>query len=159
MEELAASGSASGNRDQAEIDGLLEHWKQTLELRNDQFTTFDKSILWASGGALALTVANVDKIAGPAGMTGLLILCWMAFAVSISLNIVSYWTSAQDAEVELEKIKDSIEGEKGYDHGNVYRKITFSLNLSALLLFLGGIVLLLLHSYFNLMGATECPAT
>lgn len=139
-------------RDQAEIDGLLEHWKQTLELRNDQATTFDKSILWASGGALALTLANVDKITGVEGITAELIWCWAAFSLSVAVNIVSYWTSTLDTEKELDKIRVCIEGgTEPYVHGNIFRTVTYALNAGALLLFLGGMGLLMLHCYNNLV--------
>lgn len=138
-------------RDDAEITGLLEYWKQTIELRNDQITTFDKSVLWASGGALALTIANVEKISGPTGVTPLLIYCWASFTASIAVNIISYWTSAQDSETELRKIRASIEKETHYSHGNFYRAVTSVLNFSALLLFIVGISFLLAHSYVHLM--------
>lgn len=144
--------AALGERDQAEIDGLLEHWKQTLELRNDQATTFDKSILWASGGALALTLANVDKITGGDGITAELIWCWAAFSLSVAVNIVSYWTSTLDTEKELDKIRVCIEGgTEPYVHGNIFRTVTYALNAGALLLFLGGMGLLMLHCYNNLV--------
>lgn len=138
-------------KDEAEIAGLLEYWKQTIELRNDQITTFDKSVLWASGGALALTIANVEKISGPSGVTPLLIYCWASFTASIAVNITSYWTGAQDSEMELSKIRASIEREAQYSHGNLYRTVTSVLNFSALLLFLIGISFLLTHSYVHLM--------
>lgn len=138
-------------RDEAEIAGLLEYWKQTIELRNDQITTFDKSVLWASGGALALTIANVEKISGPMGVTSLLLYCWASFTASIAVNIISYWTGAQDSEMELKKIRISIEKETLYSHGNFYRTVTSVLNFSALLLFLVGISFLLAHSYVHLM--------
>lgn len=138
-------------RDEAEITGLLEYWKQTIELRNDQITTFDKSVLWASGGALALTIANLEKISGPTGVTPLLIYCWASFTASIAVNIISYWTSAQDSEMELSKIRASIENETQYSHGNFYRTVTSVLNFVALFLFLVGISFLLAHSYVHLM--------
>jgi len=140
-------------RDQAEIDGLLEHWKSTLELRNDQITAFDKSILWASGGALALTIANADKLGGINGSAGhALIFSWLSFAVSVSVNIASYWVSSLDAEKELKKISLAVENNSNYKVGNYFRVTTYLLNFFALFLFLVGIVFLICHVYVNVDG-------
>ncbi|WP_337184235.1 hypothetical protein [Shinella sp.] len=137
--------------DNAEVERLQEHWKRTLELRNDQITTFDKSVLWASGGALALTIANVDKLEGSGDGIGILLLAsWLSFAVSVCANIISYWTSTQDAECELERIRESVEEGKPYEVGNWYRKATYIFNFTALGLFLIGVFLLIGHAYLNL---------
>lgn len=139
--------------DKAEVDRLLEHWKRTLELRNDQITTFDKSVLWASGGALALTIANVDKLGGASDGVGILLLAsWLSFAISVCSNVISYWTSTQDAECELERIRESVEEGRPYVVGNRYRTATYVFNFMALGLFLIGVFLLITHAYLNLGG-------
>lgn len=153
-EQVGASVEASP--DEQETARLLEHWKSTLELRNDQYRTFDKSVLAVSGGALAISIANVDKIsAGSAGFTQLLVLSWLAFGLSIVSNISSYWTGTKDAERELEKIANRVEKGAPYEIGNRYRTATYSLNFLALSLFCAGVVLLSIHAYYNMEGANE----
>lgn len=142
--------------DEQETTRLLEHWKSTLELRNDQYRTFDKSVLAVSGGALAISIANADKLAlGPGGFTPLLVFSWLAFGLSIVSNIASYWTGTKDAEKELEKIAVCIENGVSYHIGNRYRTATYSLNFLALSLFCLGVMLLSVHAYSNMERAYE----
>jgi len=132
---------------------LLEHWKSTLELRNDQYTTFDKAILAVSGGALALSIANADKLSGGSTTFSLmLLLSWLSFGLSIAANIGSYWTGAQDAEIELRKISRAVTESRSYTWGNLFRTTTVVLNFVALALFCVGIVLLSFHAFTNMEG-------
>jgi hypothetical protein len=143
-----------------EAEQLLEHWKSTLELRNDQYKTFDKSILGVSGGALALTIANVDKLnAGNANFSLLMAMSWLAFGAAIASNITSYWTGTRDQDCELEKIRESIEERREYSVGNWWRKATYSLNFLALLLFCVGIFLLAINAYQALDGNSHVATT
>lgn len=153
-EQVVASVEAAP--DEQETARFLEHWKSTLELRNDQYRTFDKSVLAVSGGALAISIANVDKIsAGPSGFTQLLVFSWLAFGLSIVSNITSYWTGTKDAERELEKIAARVERGAPYEIGNRYRTATYSLNFLALSLFCAGVILLSIHAYYNMEVSNE----
>ncbi|CDZ30983.1 hypothetical protein NOJ05_28220 [Neorhizobium galegae] len=135
---------------------LLEHWKSTLELRNDQYTTFDKAILGVSGGALGLSIVNADKLSGGAAtFSQFLLLSWLAFGLSITANISSYWSGAQDAEVEIRKITKAVETGTEYSWGNVFRTTTVVLNFVALTLFFFGVIFLSLHAYRNMEGSKD----
>ncbi len=149
----------SGSDEPRDNSHLIEHWKSTLELRNDQYTTFDKAILGVSGGALGLSIANADKLSGGATtFSQMLLLSWLAFACSIAANITSYWTSAQDTEKELRKISLAVEHGKEYSVGNAFRTTTIALNFLALALFCVGIIALSAHAYRNMEGkAHETP--
>jgi hypothetical protein len=134
-----------------QIDNLFEQWKSTLELRNDQFNAFDKSILYASGGALAISIANIDKFGlDKSPVASLLILSWLAFAASLVSNIISYWTATNDMESELEKIRVSIESASNYKAGNWWKRTTVLLNFLALALFCIGITLMCAFAYNSL---------
>lgn len=133
-----------------QIDNLFEQWKSTLELRNDQFNAFDKSILYASGGALAISIANLDKFGlEKSEFAWILILSWLSFAASLASNIVSYWTATNDMERELGKIKIAIETAGNYEAGNWWKRLTVMLNFGALALFLVGMILICTFTYYS----------
>lgn len=135
---------------------LIEHWKSTLELRNDQYTTFDKAILGVSGGALGLSIVNADKLSGGATtFSQFLLASCFAFGLSITANIASYWSGAQDAEVEIRKITKAVEGGTEYSWGNAFRTTTVVLNFVALALFFFGVIFLSLHAYRNMEGSKD----
>jgi hypothetical protein len=151
QEKAAMSEKTELSKEQ--IDNLFEQWKSTLELRNDQFNAFDKSILYASGGALAISIANLDKFGLEKSPVGwMLILSWLAFAASLVANIISYWTATNDMERELRKIKVAIESATDHIAGNLWKNTTVLLNFLALALFCSGITLMCAFVYNTFGG-------
>lgn len=160
MREGSGDGAPETSDEASDASHLLEHWKSTLEIRNDQYRTFDKAILGVSGGALALSIVNADKLSGGAGGFSLfLFLGWLALGLSIAANIASYWTGARDAECELQKIETCVRTGGVYELGNLYRSTTYGLNFAALVLFCSGILFISLNAYHGIDGGKHDGGT
>ncbi|MER8430864.1 hypothetical protein [Mesorhizobium caraganae] len=142
------------------FEGLLEHRKAMVELRSDQLTTLDKSLLGISSGALAISITFMDKIGGGAGVSTFLLMSWLCFGSAISANIVSYFTGGEDAQREIKKIDNCIITATVYESGgNPFRGLTQALNIIALVLFLLGVCFLTLHAYTSMRAAANAPPT
>ncbi|MET3612716.1 hypothetical protein ABID16_001021 [Rhizobium aquaticum] len=139
-----------------DVDDLREYRKELRSQMDDQYTTFDKAIPVMSGGAIAITVANVDKLHPfSEGVGLLLLLSWVVFGVSAGFNLLSNWTGAKDAEAEIVKLDECIRTRRLYSHGNQYRHATNALNFLAILLFMVGVCMLSAHAYYNMRRTTD----
>ncbi|MCH4561278.1 hypothetical protein ACVILI_001881 [Mesorhizobium sp. USDA 4775] len=143
------------------FEGLLKHREAMVELRSDQLTTLDKSLLGISSGAFGISIAFMDKIGGgSAGVTNFLLASWLCFAAAISANIISYFTGGADAQREIRKIDNCLIAATAYESGgNPFRGATQALNIAALVLFLLGVSFLTLHAYTSTRANPNGTAT
>ncbi|MDX8497468.1 hypothetical protein RFM99_03470 [Mesorhizobium sp. VK4C] len=134
---------------EAYFEHLLKHRAAMVELRSDQLTTLDKSILSVSSGALGISIVFMEKIGGgSAGVSGYLLASWICFGAAISANITSYFTGAEDAQREMDKLDRCVIHSTAYESGgNPFRGLTQTLNVVALVLFILGVISLALHAY------------
>jgi hypothetical protein len=145
----------------AYFEGLLKHREAMVELRSDQLTTLDKSLLSISSGALGISIVYMDKIGGgSAGVSNLLLASWFCFGAAISANIISYFTGGEDAQREIKKIDKCIITSAVYESGgNPFRGATQALNVVALVLFILGVSFLTLHAYTSTRTVANGPST
>ncbi|KAA3451644.1 hypothetical protein C7I87_06460 [Mesorhizobium sp. SARCC-RB16n] len=143
------------------FEGLLKHREAMVELRSDQLTTLDKSLLSVSSGALGISIVFMDKIGGgSAPVSGYLLTSWICFGAAISANITSYFTGGEDAQREIQKIDRCIITSTGYESGgNPFRGLTQALNVAALVLFILGVISLALHAYSSTRMAPNGTTT
>ncbi|MBZ9881726.1 hypothetical protein LB535_05115 [Mesorhizobium sp. CA10] len=131
------------------FEGLLKHREAMVALRSDQLTTLDKSLLSVSSGALGISIVFMDKIGGGSGaVSAYLLTSWICFGAAISANITSYFTGAEDAQREIDKLDKCVINSTAYESGgNPFQGATKLLNVAALVLFILGVISLALHAY------------
>lgn len=136
---------------------LNEHYHKRREelsrIRRDSTVSYDKTILQLSSGALAITVAFLEKIGKPySDVTNLLIsVSWIGFLVVIILNLLGFYFARKNMGF---KIKDLDDRYKNYKPGtelppekfSCYRKITEFCNEATLWLFLGTTILFVIYA-------------
>jgi hypothetical protein len=118
---------------------LLEYRRYILAAEQRAQEDFDKTVLSLSGGALGISFAFVDKfIAGkPVVFAWELVLAWVAWAVSMSCVLVSFYMSQQALRHTLVQI----------DSGRIYSEppggrfdgMTRFLNPAGMVLFFVGV--------------------
>src|SRR5690606_37526801 len=144
---------------QLEIDtqAFLDHRKRLDELRISQVTTFDKSILTLSTGAIGLSLLILLWIVGrqPAVEMWAIGAAWLLLLLAIVAHLVSYQTSYEDVSREIVKLDRDIEaGRRLSQDGNIFRTLTLFLNRGALLCFAVGTTLLFWFAYSNAIGGS-----
>ncbi|PBB88396.1 hypothetical protein [Mesorhizobium sp. WSM3876] len=146
---------------EAYFEHLLKHREAMVELRSDQLTTLDKSILSVSSGALGISIVFMDKIGGgSAGISGYLLASWVCFGAAISANITSYFTGSADAQREIDKLDNCVINSTPYQSGgNLFRGATRLLNVAALVLFIFGVISLAVHAYTSTRTAFNGTTT
>lgn len=150
-----------GELSEAYFEDLLKHRAAMVELRSDQLTTLDKSLLGVSSGALGISIVFMDKIGGgSAAVSGYLLTSWICFGAAISSNITSYFTGAEDAQREIDKLDKCVIKSTAYESGgNPFRGTTKLLNVAALVLFILGVISLALHAYTSTRTAPNGTPT
>lgn len=135
--------------DDCYLNELRGYRHDLLSIQKEQITSYDKAILSLSGGALGVTIAFADKFGGAEPIvTWPLLSAWGCFSVAITLNVLSYLFSSFDVEVEVEKVRVSIQaGGSDIVHGNNWRRATQLTNILALVGFIGGVVLFGAYAY------------
>jgi hypothetical protein len=134
----------------------LEHRKSLVELGVAQIGLFDKTLLLLSTGALGSSALFVNTFIGPAGklnMQPMLAVSWLAFAITMVANLLSYLSSWYDMETERKAWDDKYEkNDLSAPHDNRWRAVTQWLNGIALLSFVFGLVCMLVFCFNNLGG-------
>lgn len=149
MNETEDTNSNADEADQRYLDELRGYRQDLLAIQKDQITSYDKAILSLSGGALGVTIAFADKFGGEAPVVTLALLsAWAAFCAAICFNVLSYLSSSWDMEVEIEKVRQSIQsGGLEITSGNKWRFATQALNFLSLVAFIIGVGLFGFHAY------------
>ncbi|MER9094430.1 hypothetical protein NKI34_25675 [Mesorhizobium sp. M0700] len=110
------------------------HRNRLDEIRVQQSSAFDKSILTLSSGGLAFSLVVLQSIPNPKNIVAnqVLVWSWILFVVAILMNVLSYYVSSKAAEVS-----------------NFRDKLTRILNSASGILFATGAVCLLVFAYKN----------
>jgi len=120
----------------------------TLEQKAQE--DFDKTVLTLSGGALGVSFAFVKDFVGqsPIQCPWLLFGAWLAWGVSVTLVLVSFFSS----NLALRKAIKQLDDDKIHSEhpGGVSDKITAFLNISSGILFLLGVVFSVFFVFYNL---------
>lgn len=149
MSETENNGPISAQDEQAYLNELRGYRHDLLAIQKEQITSYDKAILSMSAGALGISIAFSDKFGGDDPVvTWALLASWAAFCVAITINVLSYLFSSYDMEIELEKVRRSIQsGGTEIVSGNWWRKATQWANCVSLIAFLTGVGLFGLHAH------------
>lgn len=122
---------------------LLTQTEQTSQ------ADFDKAVLTLSGGALGLSFAFTKDIVGtaPIAHIGYLLLAWIAWALSSTSILVSFFASAR---AQRKAIKQLDRGLLPPRPGGLWDITTDTLNVLGLLLFLFGLTMMIFFLRHNL---------
>lgn len=139
----------------ARTQALLDFRGRLDDLRINQHTTFDKTLVTLSTGGIGLSVLLFQWIAERQDLVGvsIMVTSWIVLLVGLLCNLASYLTSAEDVRNEISRIDEEISsGEAVEDAGNLFRSVTKFLNWIALACFTLGTASLLTFAYLNTVG-------
>ncbi len=129
---------------------LVKYRDLLIEIEGKAQEDFDKTVLSLSGGALGISFAFIKDIVGddPLIFTGYLIAAWIAWALSVTCVLSSYFFSQQALRKTIKQLDEgSIYSETA---GGTFSKITAALNATGGLLFLTGVILIVIFAFYNL---------
>jgi MFS family permease len=128
----------------AEYRGLLTKTEQESQAE------FDKTVLALSGGALGLSFAFLTDIVGPERMvhSGYLLWSWIFWGSSSAAVLLSFFTS----QLAIRKAINQLDNKKiGMERpGGICDALTAGLNLSGLVCFLLGLLMMIIFLNYNL---------
>ncbi len=133
------------------MDEYLQQYR-TLLITGEQEAqeAYDKAVLSLSGGALGISFAFVRDIVGtqPLVQTDLLLTSWVAWGISATLVLVSFYVS----KLAFKKALQQVDADQIYTQhpGGVFDRLTTVLNVLSGLLFLAGVLSIVSFVYYNL---------
>jgi len=131
-----------------EVDPAYRQWLVVAEQKAQE--DFDKTVLSLSGGALGVSFVFVKDIVGPHHIhqTNTLVLAWVAWALSTSAVLASFFLSRQALRRAIEQCDDGTIFCQ--PPGGFFSKATRWLNASGAVLFFLGVCLMASFVYQNL---------
>lgn len=119
--------------------------------------SFDKAIMTLSGGAIALSMTFLDKIAPESKDIYLLISAWISFAFSLSSILFSMILSIEAYKYEIDRVDKAYSDNKNppSSEKNKFTISTDFCNKLSLFTLILGIILLSIFSYVNLKKVEE----
>lgn len=133
-------------------DALKSYRAQLVDLENRSQTTFDRTVLTLSGGALGVSFTFVEQFigSGPAARSGFLLAAWMAWTASLAIILLSHYFSTLAIRATIEQV----DAGKIYEErpGRWYDTAVKWANLLGALLFILGVIFVVVFSMSNLGG-------
>lgn len=134
-------------------DEYLDNRRATLDVAKHNIVVFDKAILTLSSGALAVSLAFIDKIGGIANSNYVWVLgiAWLCYLISILANLQSHRTGWKDAYGEIARQDRRYKDTGNFDlTPSKQRNKIESLNDAAFWFFALGTILLCTFALINL---------
>lgn len=133
-------------------NGLREYRAQLVEIENRSQTTFDRTVLTLSGGALGVSFTFVEQFvgSGPAVQSGFLLAAWIAWTSSLAIILLSHYFSTLAIRATIEQV----DAGTIYDErpGRWYDTAVKWANLLGAFLFILGVIFVVVFSMSNLGG-------
>jgi hypothetical protein len=106
------------------------------KLEQDSQSSYDKTVLTLSGGALGVSFAFVKDIIGdsPVKFSVALTIAWIMWVFSVACVLFSFLFSQQALKRAVDQIDD------GKTPDNFFNKVTACLNIASGILFLFGVI-------------------
>lgn len=128
---------------------LKDYRAQLVALEQQSQSTFDRTLLTLSGGALGVSLAFVkDLLGGAAPARGQLLMgAWVSWICSLGLVLCSHYFSVLATRTAIKQV----DAGKIYEHapGKGFGTVTDWLNALGGLAFIGGLVLIALFANAN----------
>lgn len=132
----------------------LDYRTRTLQSANEQIGKYDRSVLLLSSGAIALSLASLDKIVGqgtPANVY-LLAVSWILFVFSLVAVVGSQFCGFKAAHFDLGQIDKAYSRADYQWKRNRWNFWVHLSNATSGILFCLGAAALLLFAYQNIGG-------
>ena len=127
--------------------------EELSRIRSNSTDSYDKTLLQLSTGALAITVAFLEKIGKPySDITNLLIsVSWIGFLLVIIFNLLGFYFARKNMDFKIQDLDDRY---KNYKPGtewppekfSCYRKVTEFCNSATLWLFFAATILFVVYA-------------
>lgn len=150
-------GQDSGTDEQPkDWEGYFSYRAHLEQLRVQQVTAFDSSIVNLASGALGLSVVLLTALAAlmPPVHIWVLFGAWIVFVLCIVANLISYQAGAKAAEVEMTALDAEMQGEQPAKTGK-WRTLTLYLNRIVVFLFPIGAIFLLVFAALNAIAVGD----
>ena len=129
----------------------LQHRKMLIEGQASQFDTFDKHMLFLSGGAFGVSFAFIDQVV-PTGWLhpGIIVAAWAMYAGAITVTMISFILSQKAYQWEIDNL-DKLQQRSTNNKASVNRWTWFTgvANCISMTCFVVGTALVLLFVYLN----------
>lgn len=132
---------------------ILQQYKQELQIVHEKSQdAFEKQLTYLSSGALGLSILFIEKIVVDISQSQfkiLLIISWIALACTLVVNLISHYKSHRSVYKTIAEIN-----ENRYDQGlaDGRNRMVNNLNISTIITFCLGILLLVLFVIINTMS-------
>lgn len=99
-------------QDNSKLQIKAEYRYTLLDLEQKSIESFDKTVLYLSGGALGLSMAFLQNIivSAAAVQVGYLIVAWVCWAFSLVFTLLSFWLSAAAMRKAIKQTDDNLLG-------------------------------------------------
>jgi len=125
----------------------LEERRLLANLESESYKSFDKALLSFSSGAIALSVAFIEKFS--TYCYSLLIVSWCLWTISIISQLASYILSAKAIREEMRILNEQYKDHTKDVGKNMYTGWPTILNVIALGAFLIGVICFLVFIFIN----------
>ena len=133
-----------------ERETYLDERKLLVDAEREAARSFDKTMITLSGAALGLSITFVRYIAPEPQGKHLLCLAWVCFSVALIVTLSSFLTAQSALRKQREILDQYYEKKMEELKANPCATWTNRLNVSSIVLFISGVVLLACFSMKNL---------
>jgi hypothetical protein len=117
--------------------------------------TFDKAMVTLSGGALALSIGFIDKIAPEPQHERFLIAGWAGFIAALLCTLFSLLTSQHAMKRQIAICESVFMDDGSGAASNGWAIATLILNIAAIVIFVVGVAMLVTFSSMNVLEAEK----
>jgi len=126
--------------------------ESALEAERNSISSFEKTITYLAAGALGLSIGFVKDIAPTPKYTGILLIAWVSFALSLLFILCGFLVSQNAFRKYVQSLDDEIKGEEN-EGFRCWGTLTSISNIASLLGLIFGIVFMAIFTYINLPPA------
>ncbi len=139
-------------KNQDDYERYLEERRLLVSAEKETAQQFDKSILTLAGGALALSITFIDKIAPHPKESSIffLVAAWGLFCLSLLITLISFLTSQAACRSQRNILDNEMLG-KETGRINKLALLTNTLNYVSISAFIFGIIAVVVFCSFNLL--------
>ena len=132
-------------------EDLKEYRRFLISAEQKSQEDFDKTVIALSGGALGISFAFVKDFVAEEPWQGpcLLLISWIAWAISVTCVLASFYFSRQALRHTVKQIDSGSNKVYKETPGGVYSHLTGILNALGGLLFLVGVISIVVFVCFN----------
>ncbi len=137
------------SKQQMDRKEYLEERKLLVELEASAYRDFDRTLLTLSSGAIALSVAFIDKLQNMVFMN-LLMFSWLTWCISLFLQLASLFLTPKAMREEQVILNEQYKAYSKDPRQNKYLGWSSDLNLGSVILFCLGTLSFIIFAILNI---------